>query len=208
MRGDDDLISSSIWTETSEFDYMSKEQRADHPSHAVVIDLIKDHYGEAAFDLLDCGVLSGVSYQKLIEARLKARYTGIDISEKILDHCREMHPDAQWLQMSALDIAFESDSFDVVNCRHLLESLPYYETSVRELFRVARQHVAICLWLVPREPEKLLRRETDGGYIWLNRYGPGNFEALLDSLSESFDVIESTDGRHTNRIYFCTKRHP
>ncbi|WP_406728650.1 class I SAM-dependent methyltransferase [Streptomyces sp. GD-15H] len=163
-------------------------------------------YSEEPFELLDCGVISGVTYRHLQQAGLAVNYTGIDIGEAALADCRELHPEAQWQQMSVTDLAFPDGSFDVVNCRHLLEHLPYYETAVRELFRVARRTVAICLFQVPREPEALLRRETANGYIWLNRYAPLPFEALLHSLSESVETVDVTADHRSNRIYFCTKR--
>jgi ubiquinone/menaquinone biosynthesis C-methylase UbiE len=186
-------------------DYMREASRANHPSHDIVTDLICAQYPDIPFRLLDCGVLSGVTYHRFREARVPIKYTGIDIGEAILA-CRRAYPEAAWEQMSVTDLAFPDGSFEVVNCRHLLECLPYYETAVREAFRVASRHVAICLFQVPREPEVLLRRETTEGYIWLNRYAPGPLEALLKSLSESVEIIDASAGRRTDRIYFCAKQ--
>ncbi|MBV1855876.1 class I SAM-dependent methyltransferase [Catellatospora tritici] len=159
----------------------------------------------APFELLDCGVISGVTYHHLLQAGLEVDYTGIDIGEAAIADCRERHPEARWRQMSVTDLAFSDNSFDVVNCRHLLECLPYYETAVREMFRVARRTVVICMFQV-REPEALLRRETANGYIWFNRYAPGPFEALLHSLSESVEIVDVPFDHRPNRVYFCTKR--
>jgi carbamoyltransferase len=47
-------------------------------------------------DLLDCGVLSGVTYGKLRGASLDVRYTGIDIGADTIAHCRRLHPEARW----------------------------------------------------------------------------------------------------------------
>ncbi|MFF7636242.1 class I SAM-dependent methyltransferase [Kitasatospora sp. NPDC008050] len=163
-------------------------------------------HSAAPFELLDCGVLSGVTYRHLLQAGLEVDYTGIDIGEAAIADCRELHPQARWQQMSVTDLAFPDGSFDVVNCRHVLECLPYYETAVREMFRVARRTVVICLFQLPREPEVLLRRETANGYIWFNRYAPGPFEALLHSLSESVEIVDVTADNGRNRVYFCTKR--
>ncbi|WP_327674278.1 class I SAM-dependent methyltransferase [Kitasatospora sp. NBC_00458] len=185
---------------------MSEDGRAAHPSHSVVTERIAALQTGAPIELLDCGILSGVTYRHLLAAGLEVDYTGIDISEAALAHCRGLHPEARWQQMSVTDLAFPDGSFDVVNCRHLLETLPYYETAVREAFRVARHTVAICMFQVPQEPEVLLRRETANGYIWLNRYAPGPFEALLHSLSESVETVDVTADNGRNRIFFCTKR--
>ncbi|MEV6258914.1 methyltransferase domain-containing protein [Nocardia sp. NPDC051911] len=189
---------------------MREDGRASHCSHTLVTEFIRDNYSTVEFDMLDCGVMSGVTYETLKSDDLSPRYTGIDICGPVLDDCRDRHPTAPWLQMNVLDMAFRSDTFDYVNCRHLLEMLPYYETAVRasELFRGARRHVAICMFQVPRAPEKLLRRETPAGYIWLNNYAPERFESLLDLLSESVEVVDAAEGYRTERVYFCTKRHP
>jgi ubiquinone/menaquinone biosynthesis C-methylase UbiE len=187
-------------------DYMAGNGRADHPSRAALADLIRTAYPTDTCDLLDCGVLSGVTYRQLREAGLPVRYTGVDISQSIVNHCRALHPEGRWEQMSAMDLAFAANSFDVVNCRHLLEHLPYYETAVREIFRVSRHHVVISLFQRPRDPEILLRRETANGYIWLNRYAPGPFEALLRSLSESVEATDIAADYKVDRVYLCVKR--
>jgi ubiquinone/menaquinone biosynthesis C-methylase UbiE len=185
---------------------MGARKRANHPSHDTVSDFLRSQYGSRQFSLLDLGVMSGVTYDRTVRAGLSVEYTGIDIGEALLDDCRSRYPEATWLRMSATDISFAGNSFDVVNCRHLLESLPYYETALREAFRVAREHVVVCMGHPPLEPEVLLRRETANGYIWLNRYAPGPFEALLESLSESVVSSDVTAEQTTHRIYFCTKK--
>lgn len=200
-----------VWLRDQDLDYMQREGRELHPSHRLVTDRLGQLYGDQAFSLLDLGVMSGVTYQKLTEAGLAVDYTGIDISEPIVTDCRRRFASARWEQMNAMDLSFADRSFDVVNCRHLLEHLPHFETAVREMFRVARRQVVLCLWIVPRFPERLMRREVDagGGYIWLNRYAPGPLEELLYKLSsdvESIDVLQDTPGdRRPNRIYLCTK---
>jgi ubiquinone/menaquinone biosynthesis C-methylase UbiE len=126
-------------------DYLAEDGRADHPSHALTTDPIRAEYPSTRCELLDCGVLSGITYRLLKEAGVTVRYTGIDISPSIVAHCRETQPDARWESMSVQDRTFPDDSFDVVNCRHVLECLPYYETAVREAFRVSRRQMVLCL---------------------------------------------------------------
>jgi ubiquinone/menaquinone biosynthesis C-methylase UbiE len=175
----------------------------EHPSHDLLAEWL--HRRKTAFSLLDCGVMSGVTYEKLQRAALPVDYTGIDMSPTVLADCRRRFPRSRWEQGNALDLAYAAGTFDIVYARHLLEHLPYYETAVREMFRVARQAVVICLFQVPAEPERLLRRETGNGYIWLNRYAPGPLEALLDSLSESVELQDVRRDQRTNRVYFCEK---
>ncbi|BFV59631.1 hypothetical protein KCMC57_up47350 [Kitasatospora sp. CMC57] len=200
------MNTQSLWAGTSDLAHMGESHRAEHPSHRTVTERIAELHRDAPFELLDCGIISGVTYRHLLDAGLAADYTGIDINAAAVADCRELHPGARWEQMSVTDLAFPDRSFDLVNCRHVLEHLPYYETAVRELFRVARRTVVICMFQVPQEPEVLLRHQTADGYIWLNRYAPGPFEALLHSLSESVEVIDVPADRRRNRVYLCTKR--
>ncbi|WP_369174967.1 class I SAM-dependent methyltransferase [Streptomyces sp. R28] len=196
----------SLWAQTTDVDYMRMEGRDAHPSYCWVTRKLMEIYGEKRVEILDCGVMSGTTFAKLKEAGLDFDYTGIDVGEPLVKSCRERFPEARWEQMNVLDLSFSGDSFDVVNCRHLLEHLPYYETAVREMFRVARRYVVVCFFQAPRDPEVLLRRDTAGGYIWLNRYSPGPFEHLLGELSSAFECVDIAHGRRVDRIYFCTKK--
>ncbi|MFI5726990.1 class I SAM-dependent methyltransferase [Streptomyces cyaneofuscatus] len=185
---------------------MRQEEREVHPSHHWVTERLAELYQDTPFELLDVGVMSGVTYEELRKASLPTAYTGIDIGQAIVQDCQAKHPEAAWHQMSVTDLAFSDARFDVVNCRHVLEHLPYYETAVREMFRVARRHVVLCFFQPPREPEALLRRESPNGYIWLNRYAPGPLEDLLDRLAETVEQVDIRHDHRLNRVYFCTKR--
>jgi ubiquinone/menaquinone biosynthesis C-methylase UbiE len=196
----------SLWAQTTDIGYMGREGRGDSASHAWLSERLASLYADKSLSLLDCGVMSGVTYERLRGAGLSMRYTGIDINPTVIEGCTARFPEAAWLQMSVMDLALPTGAFDVVNGRHILEHLPYYDTAVRELFRVSREHVVICFFQAPRDPEALLRRDTAEGYIWLNRYAPGPFEELLRKLSSDVEVVDLSDGGlKPNRIYFCTK---
>lgn len=197
--------SKALWRDTNQIDYMSEEGRNEDPSYTLLNDHLAKLYPDTEFTLLDCGIMSGVIYSKLKNANQPVDYTGIDINRTALEACRAKHPEARWLEANVTDLAFSNGSFDVVNCRHLLEHLPYYETAVREIFRVARRYVIICFFQPPRDPEVLLRHETDDGYIWLNRYAPGRFESLLERLSMTVEKVETRRGHRPSLTYFCTK---
>lgn len=197
--------SRPVWNVSHDLDHMRRDGRSEHPSHDMVIDWLARRY-KRRFSLLDCGVMSGVTYEKLENAGLPVDYVGIDASPTVLSDCRRRFPGVAWEGNNVFDLAYTAETFDVVYARHLIESLPYYETALREMFRVARGVVVLCLGQVPAEPERLVRRETDDGhYIWLNRYAPGPFEALLCSLSASVASRDSSTSHHVNRIYFCEK---
>jgi 2-polyprenyl-3-methyl-5-hydroxy-6-metoxy-1,4-benzoquinol methylase len=199
-------MTGSLWANTAELNYMGREGRDAHPSRGLVTNWLGESYGGKSFSLLDVGILSGVSYTAFRTAGLEVDYTGIDINAAAVEDCRERFGDARWEHMTVTDIRFGADSFDVVNCRHVLEHLPYYETAVRELFRVSRSKVVLTFFQPPRDPELLLRRETANGYIWLNRYSPGPLEDLLNRLAVDVQVVDIDDVTRPDRLYLCTKR--
>lgn len=194
---------TSLWTTTDSVNYMRESGRAEHPSHETVLAWLEQEFSGGEISMLDCGVMSGVTFDKLRSASFRTEYTGIDISPAIIEHCRSMYPDAVWDLMSVNDLTYPRDSFDVVYARHLLEHLPHYEAAVRELFRVARRYVVLCLWILPADPEVLMRRETGDGYIWLNRYSPERFEALLADLSQDVRTSDISCHERRNRLYVC-----
>jgi ubiquinone/menaquinone biosynthesis C-methylase UbiE len=195
----------SIWTSTTDLAYMAAPERQANQSHEAFLEWVVDEFDREPISLLDIGVLSGVTWQILTEAGVRMQYTGIDIAQRVIDDCRMRMPDATWMTMSATDLVFNDESYDVVHARHLLECLPYYETAVREMFRVARSYVVLCFFQTPAEPELLHRRLTGNGYIWLNRYSPDRFHALLDELSSQVRVVETMSEGRRNTLYFCRK---
>lgn len=158
--------------------------------------------------MLDCGVMSGVTWDRLRGSGSPPSYVGIDIAQRVIEERREQRPDATWLTMSVMDLAFDDNSFDVVQARHLLENLPYYETAVREMFRVSSGYVVICFFQPPADPEILLRRHTHDGYIWYNRYSPSRFDALLEELADDVQIEEIQSNGRRDRIYYCRTRRP
>lgn len=198
-------MSPSVWEHTTDFDYMAAPARASHASHDTVTKWLADTYQSSRFSLLDCGVLSAVTWNSLRAAGSNVRYIGIDVSEPVIQDCRNRAPEATWLAANVTDLDFDDESFDVVYARHLLEGLPYYETAVREIFRVSRAFVIICFFQPPADPERLLRRVSPDGHIWLNRYSPEPFERLISSLSTGFETVDVVDGGIRNRIYICAK---
>ncbi|MGN7187576.1 class I SAM-dependent methyltransferase [Microbacterium enclense] len=195
-----------IWTNTEQIGYMADPQRQGHGSHDAFERWLRVHFSSKNAEMLDCGVMSGVSWERLRQSDVAPSYVGVDISERVIDDRRAHRPDATWLTMSVMDLVFDDDSFDVVLARHLLENLPYYETAVREMFRVSRQYVVLCFFQPPAEPEVLLRRRTENGYIWFNRYSPDRFDTLLADLADDIQIEEIESGGRMDRIYFCRKR--
>ena len=64
--------------------------------------------------MFDIGCGDGYVYGQLNKRKSTMHYTGSDINQHIVNHCRSKFPDAKWLHLKKLPYAFGSNAFDVV----------------------------------------------------------------------------------------------
>jgi len=200
---------TSVWNALDGFAFMEELGRgAEHPSRRHVLGWLQATYGQPPrpFSFLDCGVLSAVTYGDLRASGLSYDYTGTDVSAAVVADCRRRYPEGDWRQTSVTDLAVDDAAYDVVHCRHVLEHLPYYETAIRELARVTRRHLLICLF-VPLSPrDEILRRmPTPDGYVWVNQYREQPFVDLLQRLFARVDRIDLSDEDEPNQLFVCER---
>ena len=90
---------------------------------------------------IGCG--DGENYRVVTALAGRVEYTGIDISEAMVAHCRETHPDQRWL-LASPPYALEDARFDVclvVNVLHHLNSRTEVVRMLSEAGRIARKVV-------------------------------------------------------------------
>jgi SAM-dependent methyltransferase len=92
--------------------------------------------------VLDVGCGTGEITARLAEKFPKATFIGVDLEEPHLDRARERcagFGDRVRFQVDdALDLSFDSGSFDLVVCRHLLQAVPDAKRVLTEIHRVLR----------------------------------------------------------------------
>lgn len=198
-------MDATLWADPGDFDFMRRDGREHHLSRQAVLGRLGQQFAGRPVRMLDVGVLSAVMADDLGTTGLEVNYTGVDISAAIIDDCWRRHPELDWRVMSVTDLAFDDTSFDVVHCRHVLEHLPYFETAVRELARVAAELLVLCLFIPPGEEEILRRKKHSQGYVWVNQYRAADLEGLLGRLFSQVDVEFVQDGTRPNAIYYCRK---
>lgn len=76
--------------------------------------------------------------------------SGIDLSERAIDVCRQTMPEGTFFAQPAEKLPFESGTFDVVTCLGSLEHFVDQESAVREMVRVARPNARLVI-LVPNQ---------------------------------------------------------
>ena len=64
--------------------------------------------------------------------------TGIDISDKLIDHARKNVPDADFVVGSATKLPFDNESFDLVYSIETFEHIPDIESAISEIHRVLK----------------------------------------------------------------------
>ncbi|GJG87413.1 hypothetical protein tb265_25940 [Gemmatimonadetes bacterium T265] len=114
------------WTAHDEFDWMSDASKADTVAAL----------GEVRGDVLELCIGSGLLSDRIAPAARS--YTGLDISQPLLDAARRKVPGATLVQGDAEDPPFPDASFDAVLVFAGLHHLPDYRRSVVHAHRLLR----------------------------------------------------------------------
>jgi ubiquinone/menaquinone biosynthesis C-methylase UbiE len=126
------------WNAHAEFDWM------DDRSKRETIAMLPALRG----DVLELCIGSGLLVDQI--PRTYASYTGLDISQPLLDTLHRRMPDLTLLQGDAEELPFEDRRFDAVLVFAGLHHLPHYKRSIHHAFRVLRPGgVFVCF-----EPNK------------------------------------------------------
>ena len=103
-----------------------------------MIQLIDFFYDKEVNKVLDVGTGSGDFVKVLKSVFSGATIEGIDPNAESLAKAREIYPDMTFSKMTAENLMFENDSFDVVSMSMALHHLPKVKKGLKELKRVVR----------------------------------------------------------------------
>jgi SAM-dependent methyltransferase len=99
--------------------------------------------------ILDGGCGTGEAASRLARRFPQASVLGVDILDVHLELARTRHgglaPRLQFEHRSIFDLGLPDRSFDLVACRHVLQSIPHAERAIAELARVTRRGGALHL---------------------------------------------------------------
>lgn len=142
----------------------------------VLADLCVPYLSAPGTEALEVGCGTGMIYERLVPRLLpNERYTGVDVSERMLEIGRRKFPAARLLAGDGYGLSFPDRAFDVVLCFEVLGHLPEIGTLLREMVRVARKTVIFTVWPAPegvietREPvrgESFLHRQYSHAYLY------------------------------------------
>ena len=102
------------------------------------------------------------------------------------------------IQLDIQNIDYESDSFDLILCNHVLEHIANDYKALKELYRILK-HSGIAIITVPGNwcSEKIIEYDCPDGNGHYRDYGL-NFISVLQNI---FTVIECIDLYKYNEIY-------
>jgi SAM-dependent methyltransferase len=169
-------------------------------------------------EVLSVGCGPGVILRSVTDLDSSIRATGIDISRDRLQQARERNrdnPRVQFVCVDAHSMEFQSDRFDLVYCRMLLQYLKEKEQAVSEMARVCKPGGTVLLqdldgqllWHYPEDPsvqrtlEKVVAALATTGFdpfvgrklFWLARNaGLTN----IDVQAESYHLIAGEADPH------------
>ena len=104
--------------------------------------ILRRHSLPAAPRILDAGCGTGEASWRLAEAFPGATLLGVDVLDTSLGRAREtgarFGDRLRFENRSIFELGLPPASFDLVVCRHVLQSIPHAERAIAELVRVAR----------------------------------------------------------------------
>lgn len=135
---------------------------------------------------LDIGFGGLADYDILKEEGKSVIYKGLDYAQAMVDNAKLKYPDVEVGLCDLNDKINEGDnSWDVVNCRHVVDHCEYYEKPLLELIRVARKRVIVTLWrgFTKHDGDNIRYNEP---YGWTNDYGRTKFLNFLSQQPIKF----------------------
>jgi ubiquinone/menaquinone biosynthesis C-methylase UbiE len=111
--------------------------------------ILRRHALPPAPRILDAGCGTGEATWRLAEAFPAATLLGVDVLDASLGRAREkaarFGDRVRFENRSIFELGLPSSSFDLVVCRHVLQSIPHAERAIAELVRVTRPGGAVHL---------------------------------------------------------------
>ncbi|MGH8742266.1 MAG: bifunctional 2-polyprenyl-6-hydroxyphenol methylase/3-demethylubiquinol 3-O-methyltransferase UbiG [Burkholderiales bacterium] len=144
------------------------EFRPLHEINPLRLEWIERHAQLAGKEVLDVGCGGGILAEAM--ARLGARVTGIDLSDKALRvaelHLLESKLDVKYRKAMAEEFAgTHPGAFDVVTCMELLEHVPQPESMVAACARLARPGGQVFFSTINRNPKAYLFAVIGAEYV-------------------------------------------
>jgi ubiquinone/menaquinone biosynthesis C-methylase UbiE len=180
-------------------------------------------------DLLEIAGGTGWNIKNLLEAGFE--YWGMDISETALAIAMMRYPQGKFINASINDAAIiATDAFDIVLSASMLEHLADYRPALRQMIRIARQHLFVVFfeglaengddhiaqypfenpdYLVFGKKFEALQQSYRRKYFW-NRYARNSISEVVRQCGRAcFEFLDSSNRSYlaNETVLHVIKRH-
>lgn len=94
-------------------------------------------------EMLEVGCGPGVDYVGAVNTRPNIRYTGVDMTQNMVDYCTGKYPHGVFRQGDIYRLPFASNQFELVYCKDVLNHLDDWYAGMSELYRVSSKYVLV-----------------------------------------------------------------
>ncbi|WP_193310624.1 bifunctional 2-polyprenyl-6-hydroxyphenol methylase/3-demethylubiquinol 3-O-methyltransferase UbiG [Halorubrum halophilum] len=170
------------------------------------IDVRATHYNRYVFarseslprkstpSVLDVACGTGYGYSIFNKANQTINYISGDISSRALQYARKYHTGASYTQVSAEELPYQMNEFDIIVGFETLEHLSSPTKYLEEIKRISKPTAEIFL-SVPYNQDLDIRSESDvKSYPHLHKFKMGGFK---ETLEEHFNAESITYYRQT-----------
>ncbi|CAN5520610.1 hypothetical protein BH10ACT7_BH10ACT7_11280 [soil metagenome] len=98
---------------------------------------------EGANSILEVGCGGGYNSELIAHRAPKLSYVGVDLAESMVEISRRTYPNREFAVASALDLPYDTDSFDVVMDGVALLHIPDWADAIKEYARVTAKYVIL-----------------------------------------------------------------
>jgi ubiquinone/menaquinone biosynthesis C-methylase UbiE len=144
--------------------------------------------------VLDIGCGEGVLTHQWAQQLGERRIVGIDLDDEKLkaEWQTRQRPNLEYRTLSAENMPFAANEFDLASAIEVLEHVPDPEHTVAEMARVARRHLLVS---VPREPLWRMLNMARGAYVADLGNTPGHVNhwskrSFVRMLAQHGEVVE------------------
>lgn len=127
------------------FGYWDEQTQSPKEASENLLEKLLSFIPEKNGEILDVACGTGATTRYLLNCYAPQQVTGINISAKQLDTCRQMAPGCRFLEMDAAELTFADDSFDAIICVEAAFHFRTREKFLREALRVLKKGGVLVL---------------------------------------------------------------
>lgn len=158
-----------------EKDFINWLEKSDYGSRNFIFNFLDKN--NDIKNVLECGPGTFIDHNTYFKKSNK-KYSAIDITDSIVNQGLKKRID---ITLSSIeDIKKESNSFNLVYCRHVLEHQDYFEKSLEEMIRVSNKYVIVTFFLLSENKDDIINYDKESK-LYHNSYSMYKIEKFIES---------------------------